>query len=491
MSRILEMLSRPEVLLACVGALIMIMMLSAIMLRMSRRDRDHDRQLSELRKALDEQMGGMRAHTEEQLRASDSSLRSSMERLGDGMARALTDAERGQSGRMDEYARRVSSATQAESERRCAFDEDMSRRMDELDARMEREHADAARRIGALREDVARDTAREVSARLDAALGSLNAQLEQLSGEIARLGDAASEIKALREALSSRPQTVMSGAQLDSLLMQWLSPGRYVRRFEVGTGSGRYADFALLMPEESGQILYLPVDASFPAGEYAGAFDDETRRRLGEAVTAYARRMAEELIKPGLTTDFALMLIPSEPVSARISEMEDLMQSVQQVQRVIPVGPSAFWAMVRAVEGGMNALAMQRRSAEVEHLLEEVRQALGRFTHALADGAVPRAQASGALPGEATPAPDSGAPNEGNRADEAPAPDDDKADEAPSPEDSTLDEGDRADEAPALGGKDAAAQRAAGAAPRARAYSGVTAEAARAAHRDGELDIWS
>ena len=53
MSRILEVLSRPEAMLACVGALIMIMMLSAIMLRMSRRDRDHDRQLSELRKALD------------------------------------------------------------------------------------------------------------------------------------------------------------------------------------------------------------------------------------------------------------------------------------------------------------------------------------------------------------------------------------------------------------------------------------------------------
>ncbi|MGN0742605.1 MAG: DNA recombination protein RmuC [Candidatus Fimadaptatus sp.] len=490
MSRILEVLSRPEVLLACVGALIMIMMLCAIMLRMSRRDRDHDRQLSELRQALDEQLGGVRAHTEEQLRMSDSSLRSSMEQLGDGMARALTDAERGQSGRMDEYARRVSSASQAESERRCAFDEAMSRRMDELDARMEREHADAARRMGALREDVARDTAREVSARLDAALGGLNAQLEQLSGEMARLGDAASEIKALREALDTRPQAVMSGAQLDSLLMQWLSPGRYVRRFEVGTGSGRYADFALLMPEESGQILYLPVDASFPADEYAGAFDDEARRRLGEAVTAYARRMAEELIKPGLTTDFALMLIPSEPVSARISELEDLMQSVQQAQRVIPVGPSAFWAMVRAVEGGMNALAMQRRSAEVEHLLEEVRQALGRFTHALADGTVPRAQASGALPGEAAPAPDSGTVDEDIKADEAPASEDGPLDEGDKADDGPLDEGDRADEAPAFGGGNAAAQRAAEAAPRARVYSGA-AEVARAAHRDGELDIWS
>lgn len=387
MSQMMEVLSRPEAMLACAGALVMLMMLAAIMLRMSRRDREHESQLSELRQSLDEQLTGVRAQTEAQLRMTDEGLRRSVEQLSDGVARALSDSERGQSGRMDEYAERVSRTAQAEGERSRAFDQDMCRRMDELGARMEQEHADSVRRMAALRDDVARATAREVNARLDAALGGLSAQLKRLSGEMARLSDAASELEALRAALEERPQPVMQGAQLDALLMQWLSPGRYVRRFEVGTGSGRYADFAILMPEESGQLLYLPVDASFPAEEYADAWHTEDRRRLGEAVTAYARRMAEELIKPGLTTDFALMLITSELVSARVSELEDVMQSVQQTRRVIPVGPSAFWAMVRAMEGGMNALAMQRRSAEVERLLDEVRQELGRFTRALASPA--------------------------------------------------------------------------------------------------------
>ena len=101
--------------------------------------------------------------------------------------------------------------------------------------------------------------------------------------------------------------------------MQWLSPGRYVRHFEVGTGSGRYADFAIMLPDENGQTLYLPVGSSFPADEFAGDWNDDVRHRLSESVNAYARRIASELIKPGLTADFAIMLIQNELVCARVN----------------------------------------------------------------------------------------------------------------------------------------------------------------------------
>ena len=178
----------------------------------------------------------------------------------------------------------------------------------------------------------------------------------------------------------------------NALLMQWLSPGRHVRHSEVGTGSGRYADFAIMLPDENGQTLYLPVDSSFPADEFAGDWNDDVRHRLSESVNAYARRIASELIKPGLTADFAIMLIQNELVCARVNELDDSMRDAQLARRVIPAGPSAFWAMVRALEGGMNALAMQRRSEELERLLGEVRQELGRFSRML--GTPERAKAA-------------------------------------------------------------------------------------------------
>ncbi len=122
-----------------------------------------------------------------------------------------------------------------------------------------------------------------------------------MGGELERFSRTSGELNGLKDALNWRPRGADGDARLDALLMQWLSPGRYVRHFEVGTGSGRYADFAIMLPDENGQTLYLTVDSSFPADEFAGDWNDDVRHRLSESVNAYARRIASELIKPGLS----------------------------------------------------------------------------------------------------------------------------------------------------------------------------------------------
>lgn len=376
MENFIALISRPDVIMLGAALLIILMMLIAIMSRMSRRDAERDQRIDDMRDAMDRRLGDAYARTESRLTETDQFMRASVEHLNDGVARALADAGHTQAGRMDDYAARTRCAAQAESERSRAFDEAMRRRMDEMERR-------ADERMARLRSDIASDTESAIGARLDAALGGLDERLERLGGELERFSRTSGELNGLKDALNWRPRGADGDARLDALLMQWLSPGRYVRHFEVGTGSGRYADFAIMLPDENGQTLYLPVDSSFPADEFAGDWNDDVRHRLSESVNAYARRIASELIKPGLTADFAIMLIQNELVCARVNELDDSMRDAQLARRVIPAGPSAFWAMVRALEGGMNALAMQRRSEELERLLGEVRQELGRFSRML------------------------------------------------------------------------------------------------------------
>ena len=421
----MQVLERPEVMLACAALVIIVLMLIAIMLRISRRDAERDMSMMELRQAMDERIDDIRTQTESGLKHSDETLRKLTERLSDDISRTLSQSDTNQRAYMDELAGRSSSTG---SERGRALSEDISRRIDALDstiarsqqesaqrmdaldstitrsqqesaqrmdaldstiARSQQESAqrmdaldstitrsqqESAQRMDALRAELASDT-RAINERLDAALAPLCDRIEQLSGELDRLGGIAEALARL----SAPSGAAESDAPLDALLMQWLAPGRYVRRFEIGTGSGRFADFAIIMPEENGQSLYLPVDSSFPCSEHAGAWDDAARRSLGEAVSAYSRRMASELIKPGLTCDMAIMLIQSELVSARVSELEAAGEPGLRDRRVLIMGPGAFGAMVRMLEGGINALTMQRRSAEIEHLLSDVRQELGRF----------------------------------------------------------------------------------------------------------------
>ena len=360
----MAMLSRPEIIIPGAVVVVILMMLAAIMVRMSRRDSERDKHLSKLQAKIDERLDKVTAQTENKLNESVQQLHNAVEQLGEGMTRTMADAEHTQAGRMYDYTARADQAFEKESERSRAFSGEVTRRIDQLDEKTEK-------RMQQLRKDIASDVVNELGAKIDGALNRLDNRFKQLDTASKKT---VSELDGIREALNWRPD---GDARLDALLAQWLSPGRYVRHFEVGTGSGKFADFAITLPDENGQILYLPVDSSFPAADYSDERSDEAKKRLQKDVTNYARDMAAKLIKPGLTTDFAIMLIQNEVVCARVCEIG--YDDATLARRVIPTGPAAFWAMVRTLEASVNALAMQRRSDEIERLLSDVRSELKRF----------------------------------------------------------------------------------------------------------------
>ncbi len=164
MENFLALISRPDVIMLGAALLIILMMLIAIMSRMSRRDAERDQRIDDMRDAMDRRLGDAYARTESRLTETDQFMRASVEHLNDGVARALADAGHTQAGRMDDYAARTRCAAQAESERSRAFDEAMRRRMDEMERR-------ADERMARLRSDIASDTENAIGARLDAALG--------------------------------------------------------------------------------------------------------------------------------------------------------------------------------------------------------------------------------------------------------------------------------------------------------------------------------
>lgn len=360
----MAMISRPEIIMSGAAVVVILMMLAAIMVRMSRRDNERDRHLSELQAKIDERLDNVTAQTEVRLNESVQQLNNAVERLGEGMTRTMADAEHTQAGRMYDYTSRADQAFEKESERSRAFSSEVSRRIDELDEKTER-------RMQQLRIDITSDVVSELDAKIDRALSGLDKRFEQLGAASQKT---VNELDGIREALNRHPD---GDARLDTLLAQWLSPGRYVRHFEVGTGSGKFADFAITLPDENGQMLYLPVDSSFPASDYSDKRSDEANLRLQKDVSDYARGMAAKLIKPGLTTDFAIMLIQNEVVCARVCEIG--YDDAALARRVIPTGSATFWAMVRTLEASVNALAMQKRSDEIERLLSDVRSELKRF----------------------------------------------------------------------------------------------------------------
>ncbi len=125
----MQVLERPEVMLACAALVIIVLMLIAIMLRISRRDAERDMSMMELRQAMDERIDDIRTQTESGLKHSDETLRKLTERLSDDISRTLSQSDTNQRAYMDELANRSSSTG---SERGRALSEDISCRMDAL-----------------------------------------------------------------------------------------------------------------------------------------------------------------------------------------------------------------------------------------------------------------------------------------------------------------------------------------------------------------------
>ena len=232
-AELMKLMQRPEIVVICGVLVVVIMMLVAIMLNMNRREREQNRWFSDVEHALYDSLSGNLDGGDDLVSASD--------------------------------------------------------------GRLEREQAvrdEVTRQLNGLRADVARETAQAVGAQVSTALDGLSDELARLNSRLDEWQGATGELRLLRERLSVAPRGEMPLGQLDALLMQWFAPGRYVRDFEVGTGSGRYADVAILLPDEAGRVLYLPVDMSFPVEEFSGEWNAETRARLSQRLAEHAARLA-------------------------------------------------------------------------------------------------------------------------------------------------------------------------------------------------------
>ena len=195
--------------------------------------------------------------------------------------------------------------------------------------------------------------------------------------------------------------------QLGSLIRQSLAPTQFGENVEVVPGSGERVEFAILLPDQEGNSVWLPVDSKFPQESYLRLVDlshkgdasaiEEARKALLRRIKSEAKTISEKYISPPYTADFALMFLPTEALYAEVLHAPDLIESIQQEQRVVIAGPGTFSAMLNALQMGFRTLAIQQRSTEVWHLLAQIKVDLTRYSDALKETRLHLTQAEDAV----------------------------------------------------------------------------------------------
>ena len=240
---------------------------------------------------------------------------------------------------------------------------------------------------------------RTVDDKLTSSDGKLSESYARISDRLEKMHKSVGEMQALSESVSDirrvftnvKLRGTWGETQLNALLEQMLAPDQYERSCKLDPLGNTLVDFAIRLPSVSGDTL-LPVDSKFPVEEYERLCESSekgdwagtelARKNLERAVRVQADSIAKKYILPPVTTDFAVLYLPSEALYAEVLKMAGLADFLHK-RRIILSGPSNFAALLSLLQTGFRTAAIEKRSGELVRTLEQFRMEFARFAEGL------------------------------------------------------------------------------------------------------------
>jgi len=217
-------------------------------------------------------------------------------------------------------------------------------------------------------------------------------RLEQVHKGLGEMQTLALGVGDLKKVLTNvKTRGTWGEIQLGALLEQMLSPEQYEKNVALKRGSTENVEFCVRLPgkDDSGGVVYLPIDSKFPKEDYERLIQaseqgrPEAVQQAADALEAEIRRCARDIrdkyINPPKTTDFAILFLPVESLYAEVLRRAGLVEALQRDYRVTLAGPTTLSALLNSLQMGFRTLAIQKRSSEVWKILGGVKTEFGRF----------------------------------------------------------------------------------------------------------------
>jgi DNA recombination protein RmuC len=228
--------------------------------------------------------------------------------------------------------------------------------------------------------------------RLGESFKQVSDHLEQVHrglGEMQLLATGVGDLKRVLTNVKSRGG--WGEVQLEALLEQMLAPAQFEKNVKVKGDTNQAVEFAISLPArgDTDEITYLPIDAKFPMEDYQRVCEAQERGDIAAvelasaalelSVRKCAKDICDKYINPPVTTDFAILYLPSEGLFAEVIRRPALIERLQRDCRVTVAGPTTLSAMLNSLQMGFRTLAIEKRSSEVWNVLGAVKTEFGRF----------------------------------------------------------------------------------------------------------------
>jgi DNA recombination protein RmuC len=266
-----------------------------------------------------------------------------------------------------------------------------------LEVKMRELQTDNGARLEEMRKTVDEKLHATLETRLSESFRHVSERLERVHQGLGEMQQLALGVGDLKRVLTNvKTRGTWGEVQLEMLLEQVLTPDQYGKNVETIPGSNARVEFALKLPgqKDDGAPVWMPIDAKFPKEQYERLLEAAERadaeavalagRELERAVRGEAKTIAEKYLAPPLTTDFAILFLPTEGLYAEVMRRPGLADELQRVNRISIAGPSTLTALLNSLQMGFRTLALEKRSSEVWQVLGAVKTEFAKFGDVLA-----------------------------------------------------------------------------------------------------------
>ena len=253
---------------------------------------------------------------------------------------------------------------------------------------------DNNRRLDEMRQTVDEKLQKTLEDKMTQSFQLVNDRLEQVYKGLGEMQTLAVGVGDLKNVLSNvKARGIVGEIQLGAILEEILSPEQYATNVATVPGSKNVVEFAIRLPGDDDQPVWLPIDSKFPADAYADLQDayvsgnqeavTQAVNVLSQRIRTFAKDIHDKYIEPPYTTDFAILFLPFEGLYAEVVK-RGLVETLQRDYRINIAGPSTMAALLNSLQMGFRTLAIQKRSSEVWTILGAVKTEFDKFHDVLA-----------------------------------------------------------------------------------------------------------
>ena len=285
----------------------------------------------------------------------------------------------------------------SQEERLSALEQSNEQKLEAIRQTMERRlsaiQTENAEKLSEMQKLVDEKLEKSLETRIGESFKVVSAQLEQVYKGLGEMQAVASGVTDLKKVLSNvKTRGILGEAQLGAILSEILAPEQYECDVATVPESRERVEFAIRLPGDGENIVYLPIDAKFPGETYAAlqdAYEQGSQEAIALAAKALETRLKAEAkdirdkyIDPPHTTDFGILFLPFEGLYAEAVN-RGLIEELQRAYRVNVTGPSTMAAFLNSLQMGFRTLAIQSRSSEVWQVLGAVKSEFEKFGEVL------------------------------------------------------------------------------------------------------------